>query len=192
MTNTTEIKNGLRERKSGGKGQKKMKKGMTRRERQVTEPEEIRKILDKCKILHLGLVDEDEPYIVPMNYGYTMEGDDLTLYMHCAVKGRKLDIIRKNPKVFFQMECDVEPFEGRVACQYGTTNSSVMGRGVAEIVENVEEKKTALSVFMKSQTGKDFTFDDRMVSIVTIIKVRALGYTAKRRPLPAAMLENGE
>lgn len=169
-----------------------MKKGMTKRERQVTDREEIVEILDKCKILHLGLVDGDEPYVVPMNYGYTMEGDDLTLYMHCAVKGRKLDIIRENPKVFFQMECDVEPFAGRVACQYGTTYASIMGRGVAELVEDVEEKKSALSVFMKSQTGKDFSFDDRMVSIVAIIKVRALDYTAKRRPLPAAMQQNEE
>lgn len=168
-----------------------MRKGMTKRERQVTDRDAILEILDKCMILHLGLVDGDEPYIVPMNYGYTMEGDKLTLYLHCATKGRKLDIIRVNPKVCFEMECDVEPFEGRVACQYGTTYASIMGRGIAKIVEDVEEKKESLSILMKTQTGKDFTFDDRKVSIVSIIKIDVVEYTAKRRPLPPAMQPQG-
>ena len=86
-----------------------MRRGMTRKEREVTDMNEIIKILDKCKILRLGLVDGDEPYIVPMNYGYTMEDGELTLYLHCAPVGRKLDIIRVNPKVFFEMDCDVIP-----------------------------------------------------------------------------------
>lgn len=164
-----------------------MKKGMTRRERQITDINEIKELLDKCMILHLGVVDGDEPYVVPMNYGYTMEDDKLTIYLHGATAGKKLDLIRTNPKVFFEMDCDVTPFEGKVACQYGTTYASVMGRGLAEILEDVEEKKKGLSVLMKTQTGKDFTFDDRMVSIVSVIRVEVLDYTAKRRPLPAAL-----
>ena len=47
--------------------------GMTRREREVTDIGEIIKILDNAKVLHLGMVDGDEPYVVPMNYGYTLE-----------------------------------------------------------------------------------------------------------------------
>ena len=161
-----------------------MMRGMTKREREVTDRDEILKILDTCKILHLGLVDGDEPYVVPLNYGYVMEGDQLTLYMHGALKGYKLDLMRKNPKVFFEMECDVEWFGGDVACQYGTVYRSIMGRGRAEILEDVEEKKAALSLFMKSQTGKDFTFTDKMVSAVSIMKIHVTEYTAKRRPMP--------
>lgn len=160
---------------------------MTKREREVTNQNEIIKILDKCKIVHIGLVDEGQPYIVPMNYGYTMENGKLTLYLHGATQGYKLDVIRANPKACFEMECDIVPFEGEVACQYGVCYSSIMGRGIAEIVEDVEEKKRALSILMKTQTGKDFTFDDRMVSIVSVIKVYVSDYTAKRRPLPAAL-----
>ncbi len=158
--------------------------GMTRRERQVTDLDEIIKILDKSKVLHLGLVDGDEPYVVPMNYGYVMNGDKLTMYLHCAHRGKKLDVVRKNPKVFYELDCDITPFEGNVACNYGITYASVMGRGVASIVEDVEEKKMALSVLMKTQTGKDFQFDDKMAGIVTIIKVDTLEYTAKHRPAP--------
>lgn len=158
--------------------------GMTRRERQVTDINEIIKILDKSKVVHLGMVDGDEPYVVPMNYGYTMEDGKLTLYLHGANRGRKLDLIRANPKVFFEMCCDIVPFEGEVACKYGITYASVMGRGIAEIVEDVEEKKFALSALMKTQTGKDFEFEDKMTSIVSVIKINTVEYTAKHRPMP--------
>ena len=89
------------------------KRGITRREREVTDLNEIKAILDKCMIVHLGLVDGDEPYVVPLNYGYTMDNGKLTLYMHGARTGYKLDLMRANPKVFFEMDCDVEPFEGK-------------------------------------------------------------------------------
>ncbi|MBQ2868347.1 MAG: pyridoxamine 5'-phosphate oxidase family protein [Firmicutes bacterium] len=157
---------------------------MTKRERQVTDCEEILKILDKCKILHLGLVDGDEPYVVPMNYGYVMEGEQLTLYMHGATKGYKLDLMRKNPKVFFEMECDVQGFEGEIACQYGTVYQSIMGRGKATIIEGPQEKIETMKLFMKSQTGRDFEFSEKMVSAVVMIRIDVSEYTAKRRPMP--------
>ena len=160
-----------------------MKEGITRREREITDPAQILEVLNKTKIVHIGMVDGDEPYVVPMNFGFTMEEGKLTLYLHGAKWGRKLDIMRANPKVFFSLECDVQPFEGDIACRYGTAYASVMGRGTAEILEDVEEKKTGLSIFMKSQTGKDFTFDEKMVSIVSVIRIDVAEYTAKHRPM---------
>ena len=74
-----------------------------------------------------------------------------------------------------------------MACQYGLVYSSIMGRGTATMVEDLEEKKKAMSVLMKTQTGKDFTFEDRLVSIVAVIRIDAEEYTAKHRPLPEAM-----
>ena len=161
--------------------------GMTKRERQITDPGEILAILDKAKVLHLGLCVNNEPYVVPMNYGYVMEDGKLVLYLHSAVRGKKLDMLRQNPKVFFELDCDLAPFEGKVPCQYGLAYSSVMGRGEARIVEDVEEKKRAMSVLMKTQTGKDFSFEDRLVSIVAVIRIDVTEYTAKHRPLPEKM-----
>jgi nitroimidazol reductase NimA-like FMN-containing flavoprotein (pyridoxamine 5'-phosphate oxidase superfamily) len=164
-----------------------MKKGITRREREVTDLGRICEILDKSMVLHLGMVDGDEPYVVPMNYGYTMENGKLIVYLHSALRGKKLDMIRANPKVFFEMDCDLTPFEGEKPCQYGLSYSSVMGKGIARIVEDVEEKKTALSVLMKTQTGKDFSFEDRLVGIVAVIRIDVEEYTAKHRPVPQNM-----
>ena len=62
-----------------------------------------------------------------------------------------------------------------------------MGRGTAEILEDVEEKEKGLSILMKTQTGKDFEFNEQLVSIVSVIKITVSEYTAKRRPLPEMM-----
>ena len=161
--------------------------GMTKRERQITDENQIREILDRAKVLRLGLAVNNEPYVVPMNYGYTVEEGHLVLYLHSALRGKKLDMLRANPRVFFELDCDLTPFEGRVPCQYGLAYSSVMGRGNARIVEDVQEKKQAMSILMKTQTGKDFTFEDRLVSIVAVIRIDVLEYTAKHRPLPENM-----
>lgn len=158
--------------------------GLTRREKLITDIETVSEILNKSKVLHLGLVDGDEPYVVPMNYGHTLKGDKLTIWLHGAKNGRKYDLIRKNPKVFFEMECDVEPFEGEVACKYGLSYSSLMGKGIATIVEDTEEKKAALSILMKTQTEKNFEFNDKLASVVNIIRIDVSDYTAKHRPAP--------
>ena len=158
--------------------------GMTRRERQITDRDRIVHILDTGKVLHLGLAVDNEPYVVPMNYGYTLEDDRLVLYLHSAVRGKKLDMIAKNSKVFFEIDCDLVPFEGAVPCQYGMSYSSIMGRGTAVIVEDVQEKMKAMSILMKTQTEKDFAFQERLVSIVSVIRIDVAEYTAKHRPLP--------
>ena len=161
--------------------------GMTKRELQITDENQIRSILDTAKVLHLGLCVDNEPYVVPMNYGYSLEEGRLVIYLHSALQGKKLDMIRSNPKVFFELDTDRVPFEGKMPCQYGLSYSSVMGRGTAQIVEDVEEKKKAMSLLMKTQTEKDFTFEDRLVSIVAVIRIDVTEYTAKHRPIPEKM-----
>ena len=166
-----------------------MKRGITKREREVTDPATILEILDKSKVVNVAMIDGDEPYLVPLNYGYTMEDGKLTLYVHGATTGRKLDVLRANPKVFIELDCDRMPFDGKVPCQYGMIYSSVMGKGKAVILEDPQEKMAALTILMKTQTGKDFEFNERLVSIVSVIRIDVEEYTAKARPLPPAMMK---
>ena len=169
-------------------------KGMTKRELQITDESQIRSILDTAQVLHLGLAVDNEPYVVPMNYGYCYEDGKLVLYLHSAVRGKKLDMIRQNPKVFFELDCDRVPCEGEKPCQYGLSYASVMGRGTARILEDPQEKMRAMTILMKTQTGKDFTFNERLVSIVSVLELQISSFTAKERPLPErlAMLEQSQ
>ncbi|MDD3360371.1 MAG: pyridoxamine 5'-phosphate oxidase family protein [Hespellia sp.] len=160
---------------------------MTKREREITDPEMILDFLSRGQIIHLGLCDGDQPYVVPMNYGFTMEDGELTFYVHGAVKGYKYEVLAKNPKVSFSIECDVNPFSGKTACQYGTSYSSVLGKGIAKIVENPQEKMRALTILMKTQTGRDFEFNEKLVSIVNVIEIKVSAYSAKQRPFPEGM-----
>ena len=161
-----------------------MVQGVSKREQRITDHARILELLDAGKVLHLGLCVDNEPYVIPMNYGYTMEDEKLVLYLHSAVRGKKLDMIRENPKVYFEFATDLQPFGGVKPCQYGLAYSAVMGKGIATIVEDTEEKKRAMTVLMKTQTGKDFTFTEEWVSIVAVIRIDVTEYTAKHRLLP--------
>ena len=163
-----------------------MKKGMTRRELEVTDFTEITRILDESKVVHIAMVDEGEPYMVTMNYGYTIEDGKLVLYVHGATKGRKLEVMQANPNVFVEMECDMEAFDGNLPCQYGMAYASIMGKGKAIVLNSSKDKEEALSILMKTQTGKDFTFNEKLVSIVSVIKIEVEEYTAKKREVPYA------
>ncbi|MDD6191110.1 MAG: pyridoxamine 5'-phosphate oxidase family protein [Firmicutes bacterium] len=157
---------------------------MNRRELEIKDKGEIKGIIEKAKILHLGLIDEGLPYIVPMNYGFEMENGKLTLYLHSAVKGYKIDVMKKSPVCCFELECDVAPFEGEKPCQNGMVYSSVIGRGKVSFITDGDDKIHAMKVLMKTQTGRDFDFTERELSAVAMIRIDVSEYTAKRRPHP--------
>ncbi len=155
---------------------------MRRKDREVTRTEEILGIVGKARILHLGLHDGDYPCVVPLHYGYEFLDGSLVFYMHSAKEGHKLDMIRNDPHVFVALECDVALIPGGdVPCSYGSAYASVMGRGLAELVDDEREKIRALSLLMENQTGKRFDIDGRMASAVAVIKVVVREFTAKAR-----------
>ena len=155
---------------------------MRRRDREVTDPAEIRGILDTADVIRIGMHDGEGIYIVPMNYGYTFAEGKLLFYVHGSLEGKKWDLIRQNGQVAFEIDCDHEAIEGKLPCQYGYAYACMMGNGRAEIVDDPEEKMNGLSILMSCQTGKDFSFNERLVSIVNVMKITADSYTCKRRP----------
>lgn len=76
---------------------------MRRKDREITEIDDILKIVDTAKILHLGLFDEEFPYIVPMHYGYELVDNTLIFYMHGAKEGHKIDLMRINSNVCIEL-----------------------------------------------------------------------------------------
>ena len=155
---------------------------MRRKDREVTNIDEIKQIIERAKILHLGLFDSEYPYIVPLHYGYEFTEEKLVFYLHSAKEGHKLDLIRVNPNVCIEMECDVNLVSGgEVPCKYGATFSSVIGRGRAEVLDDVQEKIKGLALLMKNQTGQEFTINEQMASAVEVIKVVVDEFTAKAR-----------
>lgn len=157
---------------------------MRRKDRQITDLEAIRAILDKAKVLHLAMIDGDRPYVVPLNYGYTLENGALTLYLHSAREGRKLDVLRQNDRVAFVLETNVSQVSGGdIPCKYGEAYASVMGEGRAVLLTDSAEKMAALSILMKTQTGRDFAFTPAMTDAVAVLRLDVDSFTAKARPM---------
>lgn len=155
---------------------------MRRADREVTDYQQIKSIIEQAKVVHLGMIDNDRPYIVPMQYGFVFADGKLTLYVHCAKEGRKLDVIKKNPRVFIELETNVAIVSGGdVPCKYGSEYASVMGDGRAVIVEDSAEKIFGLQLMMKTQSGRDFEITEQMAASVTVLRIDVPCVTAKRR-----------
>ncbi|MCI1637761.1 MAG: pyridoxamine 5'-phosphate oxidase family protein [Bifidobacterium crudilactis] len=186
---------------------------MRRADREVTEPEEIRAILDGCDIVRIAYQDDEGLSIVPVNFGYSYDpgtGDgfgadtdtdtetgadtneaspSLTLFLHSALHGRKIDAMRAAGNaldVAFEMECDCEVIEGRTACNWSESFTSIIGTGVASVVDDFDEANTALSLLMAKQAHMpDVRFTERQLATVTVWKVTSAHFTAKNHPKPA-------
>lgn len=157
---------------------------MRRKDRQITDETAIRAILDKAQVLHLAMIDGDRPYVVPLHYGYSLIDGRLTLYLHSAKEGRKLDVLQKNGRVAFVLETDVSSISGgEIACKYGAAYASVMGEGKAVFLADPAKKAAGLQVLMKIQTGREFTITEAMTESVAVLRVDVETYSAKSRPL---------
>ena len=154
---------------------------MRRKDREITEIEEIRAILERARVLHLGLRDGDYPYVVPMHYGFTLADGKLTLSTHCAREGHKLDLLRRDARVFVEIDTDETLVPGPTACAWGARYASVMGRGRAAIVGDEDETCRALALLMKTQSGGDYSFTPAMAAAVTVLRIDVEAYTAKAR-----------
>ena len=158
---------------------------MRRKDRELTDPAAIEHILSTARIVHLGLVDGNAPYVVPMHYGYALEGGRLTLYLHSAPEGRKLDVLRANPNAFIEIDTGEALISGGDdACRYGAAFESIMGSGRAVLVEDAAEKARGLALLMRTQTGRDFPITEAMTRGVAVIRVDVEWFTAKRRDMP--------
>ena len=122
---------------------------MRRQDREVVDPEHVWEILGKAKVCRVALCSEDWPYIVPMNYGIL----DKKLYLHCASAGTKLDLLKANPNVCFEVEANVEIVPGAQACEWSVRYQSVIGFGRASVVVDLEERHAGLKALLAQSAG---------------------------------------
>jgi len=149
---------------------------LIRKDREIISKYEIESIINKAFVCRLGMVDENGPYVVPLSFGYK-EG---SLYFHSAKEGRKLDILKKNKRVCFEIDTDHEIVESEKACKWGMKYKSVIGFGNALFIEDMESKKTALGIIMHHYSGRSFEFEEKEVKRVVIFKVEIESMTGKK------------
>jgi nitroimidazol reductase NimA-like FMN-containing flavoprotein (pyridoxamine 5'-phosphate oxidase superfamily) len=149
---------------------------MRRSEREIKDRAAIDAIIRQCQVCRLGLSDGEEPYIVPLCFGY----DGETLYFHSAPEGKKVDILRNNSRVCFEFDIPEGMREAEQGCRWGIKYRSVIGFGTAEIMDDQEGKKKALKIMMAQYSGKEYTFPDDVVTKTAVIKVVIARVTGKQ------------
>jgi nitroimidazol reductase NimA-like FMN-containing flavoprotein (pyridoxamine 5'-phosphate oxidase superfamily) len=150
---------------------------MRRKEREITDRVALDEILHKALTCRLAMCDGDQPYVIPLNFGY----DGKSLYIHCAREGRKLDILKTNNRVCFEMDGDHELVKGESPCDWGFRAESVIGFGKAVLIEDGEEKRRALDVIMEHYgASPPYAYKEKAFHKALIIKVDVENMTGKK------------
>ena len=150
---------------------------MRRKEKEIAEREVLEEILHKAPVCHLAMSDQDQPYVVPLNFGY----HDNALYFHCAQEGKKLDILRKNNRVCFEVDVDHELVKGESACEWGMKGKSVVGIGKAFLIDDAVGKQQALGIIMKHYGAQEpFSYKGKAFEKALIIKVEIESMSGKK------------
>jgi uncharacterized protein len=150
---------------------------MRRSDKEIKDPETIEKIINEAEFCRVAFSHEDNPYLVTMNFGYR----ENNLYLHSATEGRKIDILRKNNNVCFQMDIRTELVKSASPCNWGVNYLSVIGFGKAHIIDNHSDKRAALDVIMAKYSPRNsFEYSDEAISKVIVIKVQIDDITGKK------------
>ena len=147
---------------------------MRRQDRAVTAPEKVRAVIDACEVCRLGLQDGRGVYVVPVNFGHTVEGGRHVFYFHGAAEGRKVDLVRRNGWAGFELDTGYRLQGAEAACGYTAAFQSVIGEGPIRGVETAEEKRRGLAAIMHQATCcGDWTFPDAAVDAVCVLRLDA-------------------
>lgn len=156
---------------------------MRRKDREITDTNEIIKIVSECDVLHLGMCDNGKPYVVPVNFGFTYENETFTFYIHGAASGKKIDILKNSPQVFLQLNCRHEVILGsqQKPCAFSFAYASIMAESRAQFIEDPEEKRATLNIIIKhcAKTEDNFTFPSPMLKKTCVIAFKAENLSAK-------------
>ncbi|MDR0749639.1 MAG: pyridoxamine 5'-phosphate oxidase family protein [Tannerellaceae bacterium] len=156
---------------------------MRRKDKEITGTEEMIAIIEQNTVCRIGLSQNNRPYIVPLNYGYSFENNILTLYFHSAREGRKMDIIKENNQACFEIDCDHQLIEGGKPCSYSYAFKSIIGFGRIVIIESTDEKINGLNRIIKQQTGKEITYDfpEEALKRTVVYKLAVKEFTGKQK-----------
>ena len=84
---------------------------MRRSDREIKDRAELLDVISRCDVCRLALNDEEGyPYILPLNFGEKDVDGQLTLYFHGAMEGKKYELMEKDPRASFEMDCSHELF----------------------------------------------------------------------------------
>jgi uncharacterized protein len=152
---------------------------MRRSNQEITDRRIIEEILSDSGLCRLGFVDGDRAYVLPFNYGYK----DNCIYIHCAVEGKKLELIRKNNQVCIEIDQSLKIEKHEKACRWSMKYRSVIAYGKVIIVTDESKKKNGLDIIMRHNGAgeeTDLNYGNHEINSIVILEIRILEITGKQ------------
>jgi hypothetical protein len=149
---------------------------MRRQEQEITCRHALDELLRQATVLHLALHDEGRPYVLPLSYGY----DGRCLYLHCAPEGRKIDLLRRCPKVAFAVVVSQELQPQESPCAWGFRYQSILGEGLMHFVETPEETIYGLNVLMRQYGGQGGGYTPESLQATLVLRLEITSLTGKQ------------
>jgi nitroimidazol reductase NimA-like FMN-containing flavoprotein (pyridoxamine 5'-phosphate oxidase superfamily) len=149
---------------------------MRRKDREITDKEIIEEILSKSDICRIAIQDDDIPYLVPLNYGY----NNGALYFHSASRGRKIELLKRNNRVAFEIEYSSEIIKEDIPCKWSSKYRSVMGTGTIEILQDGKQIRDGLDIIMTHYGHAQNTYDEAYFSRIVILKLTIENISGKQ------------
>lgn len=162
------------------RGKEEMRK-MRLQKREITDGKELREILDECEVVRIGTTDSDGMFVVPVNFGYEFQEDEmrLTLYIHGSKEGRKAEAFAFCPQVAVEMDCGHRLIRGADGCSYSYAYSSIMGNGTICQVTDEKEKFHGLSCLMNHLGGGKAPIRPESLGNVAVYRINVHTFTGK-------------
>ena len=150
---------------------------MRRHDKEIPDREEIDGIIRSAMVCRIAFADGDEPYVVPVSFGY----DGESLYIHTAKTGRKLDFIEANNRVCFELEGHVSlETDDRDACTWTFAFESVIGYGTISELGTSEEKARGLNQIMLHYSGREWKIEPSATATTRVWRIDIESITGKR------------
>lgn len=149
---------------------------MRRSEKEIVDHSQIEAIIKRALVCRVALCDDGQPYVIPVNFGY----DDGCLYIHSAPAGKKLDILKRNPNVSFEVDIDHALVAGNEPCLYTFNYRSVVGFGIAAILRNLSEKRKGMDVIVSHYVGSEAIYPDDALAKVTVVRIEISSMTGRQ------------
>lgn len=142
---------------------------MRRHDKEIKDSLVLEDILNRSELCRIGLVEDGMAYIVPLNYGYA----NGTIYMHSAPNGRKMEILKRNNRVSFEIEFSGEVVKKEEACRWTAKYRSVMGHGTIAIITDSERKRFGMDIIMRKYGFEgEIKYDDASLSRMVILELK--------------------
>jgi hypothetical protein len=134
---------------------------------EITDQTVIETLLSEAQYLQLGLCKDDRPYIVPMSFGYNKG----VIYLHSAKTGTKMDILRSNRNVCFEVDYVHTILHGAHPCSYNIKYQSIVGFGTATILKQEQEIREGLRCLIDHYHTGEYNIHDLNINRVAVNRI---------------------